>query len=75
MRFEVLHDYPEVLVNLKTISGLGLYQGGEGHSQDRALTRLEDIAFNPIVRARYTALARQPQDGFSPCPGDGHHRR
>jgi xanthine dehydrogenase YagS FAD-binding subunit len=57
MRFEILPNYPEVVVNLKSIPGLDYIREEGGALKIGALTRLEDIAKNDLVRARYTALA------------------
>jgi NADPH-dependent glutamate synthase beta subunit-like oxidoreductase/CO/xanthine dehydrogenase FAD-binding subunit len=66
MRFEVLRDYPEVLVNLKTIPGLDFIKEENGNLKIGALTRLEDIATNPVVRTRYTALSEAARRTASP---------
>jgi xanthine dehydrogenase YagS FAD-binding subunit len=52
MRFEILPDYPEVLVNLKTVPGLDSIKEETGMLKIGALVRLEDIA-----KTKYTALA------------------
>ncbi len=57
MRFEILPNYPEVLVNLKTIPGLDYIKEEGGVLRIGALARLEDIAKNDMIRKRYTALA------------------
>jgi xanthine dehydrogenase YagS FAD-binding subunit len=57
MRFEILPSYPEVLVNLKSIPGLDYIREEGGMLKIGALTRLEDIAKNGIVRTKYAALA------------------
>jgi xanthine dehydrogenase YagS FAD-binding subunit len=57
MRFEILPDYPEVLVNLKTIPGLDYIREEAGMLKIGALTRLEDIAKNSLIKTKYTALA------------------
>ncbi len=57
MRFEILPNYPEVLVNLKTIPGLDYVKEEGGVLKIGALTRLEDIAKNDVIRKKYTALA------------------
>jgi xanthine dehydrogenase YagS FAD-binding subunit len=57
MRFEILPDYPEVLVNLKTIPGMDYVREEGGMLKIGALTRLEDIAKNDLIRKKYTALA------------------
>jgi NADPH-dependent glutamate synthase beta subunit-like oxidoreductase len=66
MRFEVLHDYPEVLVNLKTIPGLDYIREEDGGLKIGALTRLEDIAGSLTVRDRYAALAEAARRTASP---------
>jgi len=57
MRFEILPNYPEVLVNLKTIPGLDYVKEEGGMLRIGALARLEDIAKNDLIRKKYTALA------------------
>ncbi len=57
MRFEILPNYPEVLVNLKTIPGLDYVKEEGGMLRIGALTKLEDIAKNDLIRKKYTALA------------------
>ena len=57
MRFEILPDYPELIVNLKTIPGLDYIREEGGGLRIGALTRLEDIARSATVRSRWTALA------------------
>ena len=57
MRFEILPDSPEVLVNLKTIPGLDSVREEAGMLKIGALVRLEDIAKNDLIRTKYTALA------------------
>jgi NADPH-dependent glutamate synthase beta subunit-like oxidoreductase/CO/xanthine dehydrogenase FAD-binding subunit len=66
MRFEVLHDYPELLVNLKTIPGLDYIKEENGTLKIGALTRLEDIATHSIVRNQYTALSEAARRTASP---------
>src|SRR4030042_5779573 len=57
LRFEVLPIYPEVLVNLKSISGLEYIKEEAGMLKNGALTRLEDIAKRGVGRGKYTARA------------------
>lgn len=66
MRFEVLREYPEVLVNLKTIPGLDFIKEEDNTLKIGALTRLEDIAINSTVRNRYTALSEAARRTASP---------
>jgi xanthine dehydrogenase YagS FAD-binding subunit len=57
MRFEILPNYPEVLVNIKSIPGLEYIKEEAGMLKIGALTRLEDIAKNEMIRTKYPALA------------------
>ncbi len=57
MRFEILPNYPEVVVNLKTIPGMDYIKEEGGLLKIGALTRLEDIAKSDLVRKKYAALA------------------
>ena len=57
MRFEILPNYPEVVVNLKSIPDLEYIKEDASMLRIGALTRLEDIAKNDLVKTRYTALA------------------
>jgi xanthine dehydrogenase YagS FAD-binding subunit len=58
MKDEILPTYPEALVNIKTIPGLDFIREQGGMLTIGALTRLEDIATNPTVKHRYSALAQ-----------------
>jgi xanthine dehydrogenase YagS FAD-binding subunit len=57
MRFEILPHYPEIVVNLKTVTGLDYIREEGGMLKIGALTRLEDIAKSELVRSKYSALA------------------
>lgn len=66
MRFEVLPDYPEILVNLKSIPGLEYIKEEGGMLKIGSLTRLEDIAKSPLVGENYRALAEAAHRTASP---------
>jgi len=66
MRFEVLRQYPEVVVNLKSIPGLDYIKEEDDMLKIGALTRLEDIATSPVARSQYTALAEAAHRTASP---------
>jgi xanthine dehydrogenase YagS FAD-binding subunit len=66
MRFEILPEYPEVLVNLKSISGLDYIKENSGMLKIGALTRLEDIAKSDIIKTNYRALAQAAHRTASP---------
>jgi len=57
LRFEILPTHPETVVNLKTIPGLDYIKEEGGLLKIGALTRLEDIAHNSLVRSKYAALS------------------
>jgi xanthine dehydrogenase YagS FAD-binding subunit len=57
LRFEILPNSPEILVNLKSVPGLDYIKEEGGMLKIGALARLEDIAKNNLVRTKYAALA------------------
>ena len=57
MKDEILPTYPEAIINLKTIPGLDFISEEEGWLRIGALTRLEDIASDPLTKDRYRALS------------------
>ena len=66
MRFEILPAHPETVVNLKTIPGLDYIKEEGGLLKIGALTRLEDIAHNSLIRTRYAALAESAHRTATP---------
>jgi NADPH-dependent glutamate synthase beta subunit-like oxidoreductase len=66
MRFEILRNYPEVLVNLKTIPGLDYIKETGNRLKIGALTRLHDIATNAAIRDTYPALCQAAGRTASP---------
>jgi len=69
MRFEVLPDnmYPQILVNLKTITpSLDYIKEEKGMLKIGALTRLEDIAKNSVVKSKWAALSEAAHKTASP---------
>jgi NADPH-dependent glutamate synthase beta subunit-like oxidoreductase/CO/xanthine dehydrogenase FAD-binding subunit len=67
MRFEILREYPEALINLKSIPGLDYITEEGGFLKIGALTRLRDIAISPAVCAKYSALAEAAHKAASPA--------
>lgn len=57
MKDLILPEYPEAVVNLKTIPGLDFIEEEGDLLRIGALTRLKDIADDAIVRTRYPVLA------------------
>jgi xanthine dehydrogenase YagS FAD-binding subunit len=69
MRFEVLPDamYPQILVNLKTITpSLDYIKEEKGMLRIGALTRLEDIAKSSVVKSKWAALSEAAHKTASP---------
>ena len=57
MKDDILPTYPEALVNIKTIPDLDFITYKDGMLTIGALTRLEDITTNEIIKDEYPALA------------------
>jgi NADPH-dependent glutamate synthase beta subunit-like oxidoreductase/CO/xanthine dehydrogenase FAD-binding subunit len=66
MKDDILPEYPEVIVNIKTISGLDYIREEGQKLKVGALTRLEDIAQDKVVREKYPALAEAARRTASP---------
>lgn len=66
LKDEILPTYPESIINLKTIPGLDFIKEEDGVLRIGALARLHDIAVNPIVKDRYSALAMAAHRTASP---------
>ncbi len=66
MRFEILRDYPETVINLKTIPGMNYIKEEDGVLKIGALTRLEEIAESSIAKSRYAALYEAARRTASP---------
>lgn len=66
MKDRILPDYPEALVNIKTIPGLDKIEEDGGELRIGALARLHDVAVNETVARRYTALSMAAGRAASP---------
>jgi xanthine dehydrogenase YagS FAD-binding subunit len=66
MKDEILPRYPEALVNIKTIAGLDFLKEESGVLRIGALSLLEDIGKEPLIREKYTALAQAAARTASP---------
>jgi NADPH-dependent glutamate synthase beta subunit-like oxidoreductase len=56
LKGDYLLDYPEAVINIKTISGLDYIKKENGTLKIGALTKLSDIARSPLLENRYKAL-------------------
>lgn len=61
LKDQILPDYPEVLVNIKTISGLDHITEDPGGIRIGSLVKLADLASSPLVKEKYKVLAEAAQ--------------
>ena len=67
MKDQIFPEYPQTLVNLKTVSpGLDYIREEGGVLKIGALTRLANIAGNPAIKSGYAALAESAHRAASP---------
>jgi len=66
LRFRILRDYPETVVNIKTIPGIAEIKEEGGMLKIGACTTLEEIALNETIQSKYTALAEAAHRTASP---------
>jgi len=66
MKDRILPDYPEAMVNLKTVPGLDAITADAEGLKIGALAILDDIAHHPEVRKNYGALAEAARRCASP---------
>lgn len=66
LKDEFLPEYPEAIVNIKTVTGLDYIREDQGILRIGALARLTDLANSPLLRERYGALAEAAHAVASP---------
>ncbi len=66
LKHEILLDYPEVVVNIKTISGLDYIKEESGVLKIGALAKLSDIEKSPLVKDHYRVLAEAAHSVATP---------
>ncbi len=66
MKDEILPKYPEALIDIKTIPCLDFLQQDAGVLKIGALTKLEDIAKETLIKGKYAALAQAAGRTASP---------
>lgn len=57
LKDEVLPDYPEAVINLKTIAGLDRFEKNKAGFKIGVLAKLSDVVAHPLVQKRLPALA------------------
>jgi xanthine dehydrogenase YagS FAD-binding subunit len=58
LKDNILRTYPSTVINIKTVPGLDFIEEKRGTLKIGATTRLADIAANPTINQKYTALAQ-----------------
>ncbi len=66
LKSNILPDYPEALINIKTIPDMTGVQEDDNGLRVGALTRLTDIVRSPIIKERYRILAEAAESVASP---------
>jgi xanthine dehydrogenase YagS FAD-binding subunit len=66
LKHRILQDYPEVIINVKTISEAGDIKEDSEGLKIGALTKLADIAGSGVVREKYRLLAEAAESVATP---------
>jgi xanthine dehydrogenase YagS FAD-binding subunit len=66
LRGDAAPRYPDLLINIKTISGLDHIREEAGMLKIGALARLADVSRSPLLNARYSVLARAAHSVAAP---------
>jgi len=66
LKDNILPEYPETVVNIKTIPNLNFIKEDAKGLKIGALTKLEDIAKSPVIREKYAILAEAAEAVATP---------
>ena len=66
LKDEILPDYPEAVINIKTIPGLDDVKKNKKGVKIGALTRLADVVAHPLVRRTYPILSKAAEAVATP---------
>jgi NADPH-dependent glutamate synthase beta subunit-like oxidoreductase/CO/xanthine dehydrogenase FAD-binding subunit len=66
MKDRILPDYPETVINIKTIPNLDYIREDGGELTIGALAKLEEIAQSPIIKEKYRLLAEAAEAVATP---------
>ena len=66
LKDRILPDYPEVLINIKTIADMDYIMENTGGLKIGALAKLADIAKSPLVKEKYALLAEAAEAVATP---------
>ena len=66
LKDEILPDYPEALINIKTIPGLDGVEENKKGLKIGALIKLVDVVAHPLIRKRYPILSEAAEAVATP---------
>jgi xanthine dehydrogenase YagS FAD-binding subunit len=66
LKDRILPEYPQALINIKTVSGLDYIREDKDGLKIGALARLSDIVDNPVVNNRYRVLSQAAKTVANP---------
>ncbi len=66
LKDEILPDYPEAVINIKTIPGLDEVEENQKGLKIGALTKLVDLVAHPLVRKKYPILSKAAEAVATP---------
>jgi xanthine dehydrogenase YagS FAD-binding subunit len=66
LKDEVLPDYPETVINIKTIAELDRFENNSDGLKIGALAKLVDVVAHPLVRERFPILSQAAQAVATP---------
>lgn len=66
LKDEILPDYPETIINLKTIAGLDRFEDTDDGFRLGALVKLSDVVAHPRVKKRFPALLQAAESVATP---------
>jgi xanthine dehydrogenase YagS FAD-binding subunit len=66
LKDEILPDYPEIVINIKTITCLDQIEENDDGLKIGPLTRLSDVVAHPLVRNRFSILSKAAEAVATP---------
>ena len=66
LKDEILPEYPEAVINIKTIPGLDRIEEINNHLKIGPLTRLTDVVAHPLVKKRFPILSQAAEAVATP---------
>jgi xanthine dehydrogenase YagS FAD-binding subunit len=66
LKDEILPDYPEAVINIKSIAGLDLFEDNTDGFKIGALAKLVDVVGHPVVKERFPILSQAAEAVATP---------